>query len=613
MGNIIELDEQLANQINAGEVVVRPANAVKELVENAIDAGASRIEVAIEEAGLKKIEVVDNGSGILGEDVPLAIRPHATSKIKAIGDLQRLRSLGFRGEALPSIASISRMTIETSTADESAGSRLVAMGPDILTHEPGAKRRGTKIIVEELFYNTPARLKFIKSLQAEVSQILNIMNRLALAHPEIAFVLTNEGREQLRTAGNGDMRQVIAAVYGMRVAKKIRKIQGEDLDHSITGFVSLPELTWSNRNRISLFINGRYIWNLDLNRAIIEGYGSKLMVGRFPLAVISISMDPHLVGVNVHPTKQEVELSKKEELKNLIRQAIRETLADEVLIPDALENLNGQLKEKPTAAPEPARPAWTAEPVAETISQVEERPSQPLLSPQKEEVIFQELFDAGPQFLDETEEKAQFPALQFLGQLHATYLLCQAEDGLYIVDQHAAQERFKYEYWRDKIGEVQMEQQSLLMPYIFDFPKDEFIQILEQKEGLEVAGVFLEEYGDQQFILREHPTWMPEARIEEVVKEMIDRLLASREISVKALREDLAIMIACKSSIKAHDVLDADSCKRVLTDLASCKNPYNCPHGRPTMVHFTGTDLEKMFRRIMQSHLSKASSWKLSD
>lgn len=350
MGKIIELNEALANQIAAGEVVERPASVVKELVENSIDAGSSKITVSVEEAGLRLIEVTDNGLGLEKEDVALALRRHATSKIKDSADLFRIRTLGFRGEALPSIASVSQMTIETSNAQEEAGTKLIAKGGTIETLEPLAKRLGTKISVANLFYNTPARLKYIKSLQAELSHITDIINRLSLAHPEISFTLVNEGKEFLKTAGNGDLRQVIAAIYGIGTAKKMREINGSDLDFELTGYVSLPELTRANRNYITILINGRFIKNFLLNRAILEGYGNRLMVGRFPFAVLSIKIDPKLADVNVHPTKQEVRLSKERELMTLISKAIDEALSEGVLIPEALENLQGRVKEKETVS-----------------------------------------------------------------------------------------------------------------------------------------------------------------------------------------------------------------------------------------------------------------------
>ena len=338
MGKIQELSERLANQIAAGEVVERPASVVKELVENAIDAKATQIDILIEEAGLKKIQIVDNGEGINQDDVENAFKRHATSKIHNRDDLFRIRTLGFRGEALPSIASVSEMTLETSTADETQGSYLFLKGGKIEEHRPASLRTGTKITVENLFFNTPARLKYVKSLQTELSNIGDIVNRMALSHPNIAFRLVHDGHKMLSTSGTGDLKQTLAGIYGVATAKKMLKVEAKDLDFTLNGYVSLPEVTRASRNYLSVIINGRYIKNYALNKAIINGYQSKLMVGRYPIAVLEITMDPLLVDVNVHPTKQEVRLSKEKELMELISRGIAESLRQINLIPDVGEN-----------------------------------------------------------------------------------------------------------------------------------------------------------------------------------------------------------------------------------------------------------------------------------
>ena len=303
MGKIEELSLTLANQIAAGEVVERPASVVKELVENAIDAGSTRIEINLEESGLKKIQVIDNGEGIAPEDVLNAFKRHATSKIHSRDDLFRIRTLGFRGEALPSIASVSEITLETSTGN-GEGSYLFLSGGHVKENKSHSLRKGTSIIVENLFFNTPARLKYVKTLQTELANVGDIVNRLAMSHPDIAFRLTHDGNQMLTTTGSGDLKQTIAGIYGVANAKKMLAVTREDLDFKLNGFISLPEVTRASRNYMSLIINGRFIKNFILNKAIVEGYGSKLMVGRFPLVVLQIEMDPLLVDVNVHPTNK---------------------------------------------------------------------------------------------------------------------------------------------------------------------------------------------------------------------------------------------------------------------------------------------------------------------
>ncbi|MGO3371361.1 DNA mismatch repair endonuclease MutL [Pseudolactococcus laudensis] len=626
---IIELDDNLANKIAAGEVIERPASVVKELLENAIDAKSTQITVKIEESGLKSIEIIDNGEGIANDEVALALKRHATSKIKDVDDLFRIRTLGFRGEALPSIASVSELTINTSVADngDESGTLLVAKGGEIIQNSPAPKRVGTRIKVENLFYNTPARLKYIKSLQAELGHITDIINRLSLAHPEVAFTLINDGREMMKTAGTGDLKQALAGVYGISTAKKMIAISAQDLDFDVTGYVSLPELTRANRNYITVLLNGRYIKNFLINRAIVDGYGSKLMVGRFPIAVIDIKIDPFLADVNVHPTKQEVRISKERELMVLISKAISQALQPQTLIPDALENLTKQTKpvfptpkHEQTQLPLQNKTLYcdtdrqdfyvkekaTFEKVPETLSELEEvnvkaidDKSETESEPPREFVVTESVELQS----DEASKSNQtFPELEFLAQMHGTYLLCQSPEGLYIVDQHAAQERVKYEYYRDKIGQVNYDQQQLLAPIFINLPQNDLLTVLEKKDLLAEAGVFLDTYGDNQLILREHPIWMQDDEIESATYELIDLLLDGREVSVKKYREDLAIMIACKSSIKANMYIDAASARDLLQQLAHCENPYNCPHGRPALVAFSNTDLEKMFRRIQQTH-----------
>ncbi|MDO4667935.1 MAG: DNA mismatch repair endonuclease MutL [Streptococcus sp.] len=636
MTKIIELPEILANQIAAGEVIERPSSVVKELIENSLDAGASQIIIEIEESGLKSIQITDNGEGIAPDEVALALRRHATSKIKNQSDLFRIRTLGFRGEALPSIASVSVVTILTMTEQGNHGIKLVSRGGKIEKTEEVSCPVGTKITVEDLFFNTPARLKYMKSQQAELSHIIDVVNRLGLAHPEVSFSLISDGRQLTQTAGVGNLRQAIAGIYGLATAKKMVEISASDLDFEVTGYVSLPELTRANRNYITILINGRYIKNFLLNRAILDGYGSKLMVGRFPIAVLAIQIDPYLADVNVHPTKQEVRISKERELMTLISQAISSSLKNQDLIPDALENL------AKTTINRVAKPEQTSLSLKENKLYYDKEKNDFFVKPQvaEEQLPFGEELEVkeNPEEKTDTtasvrfaarkgssddqldhpeldiasleralhkldkEETSTFPELEYFGQMHGTYLFAQGKTGLYIIDQHAAQERVKYEYYREKIGEVDSSQQQLLVPYIFEFTADDVLRIKQRQSLLEEVGIFLEEYGANQFILREHPIWFKEEEIESGVYEMCDMLLLTKEVSVKRYRAELAIMMSCKRSIKANHTLDDYSARDLIYQLSQCDNPYNCPHGRPVLVHFSNGDMEKMFRRIQENH-----------
>lgn len=650
MSRIIELPEILANQIAAGEVIERPASVVKELVENAIDAEANQISIDIEESGLQKIVITDNGIGMSRDDLELSLRRHATSKIKNQADLFRIRTLGFRGEALPSIASISYLTMETASEDEASGTALFAKGGHIESIETISRPRGTKISVENLFYNTPARLKYLKSLQSELAHIVDIINRLSLAHPDIAFTLTSNGRQVTQTAGTGDLRQAIAGIYGLNTAKKMVEISTADLDFEVSGYVSLPELTRANRNYITLLINGRYIKNFLLNRAILDGYGSKLMVGRFPIAVIDIQIDPYLADVNVHPTKQEVRISKERELMTLISTAIKESLKEQDLIPDALENLarsatrkadkpiqtslslkqsniyydadKQDFVERPSVLEEPVQFNQTeVKEIDNVVNQIDESDNEVVKQTlnikfaERDQNLLENEEHASLDFQNkskinrlienlENEETSTFPELDYFGQMHGTYLFAQGKGGLYIIDQHAAQERVKYEYYRDKIGDVDSSLQQLLVPYLFEFSAADFLNLQEKMPLLNQVGIYLEAYGDNTFILREHPIWMKEDEIESGVYEMCDMLLLTNEVSIKKYRTELAIMMSCKRSIKANHIIDDYSARNLIYQLSKCQNPYNCPHGRPVLINFSSSDMEKMFRRIQENHTS---------
>lgn len=650
----------LANQIAAGEVIERPASVVKELVENAIDAHSTQIDIRIEEAGLRKIEVIDNGDGIPASEVEKAFKRHATSKIHSRDDLFRIRTLGFRGEALPSIASVSEVTLETSTGDEK-GTYLYLKGGKVLEQRSSDARKGSKIAIENLFFNTPARLKYVKTLQTELANIGDIINRLAMSHPTIAFRLVHDGNQMLRTVGNGDLRQTLAGVYGVQTAKKMRPIKNENLDFTISGYVSLPEVTRASRNYLSIIINGRYIKNYLLNKAIVEGYGSKLMVGRFPIAAIEIKMDPLLVDVNVHPTKQEVRISNEKELMKLLTEAIQEALGKEQLIPDALENLGFKNKFKKTMDKSEQIQIEFEKEKAEQLRNEYEEPNTHDQSPHSDTEIvsasqednevhhntnedrfyyaeeknsqesidksnFSQIEEKVPSFktleaqsdlaelhqgshvkaadkmMAEENENKQLPRLEYIGQMHGTYLFAQNEKGLYILDQHAAQERIKYEYFRKKIGEVSSDLQELLVPIMLDYPNSDVIKIQESQEALAKVGINLEPFGQNSFLLRRHPVWFTAGEEEKIVRELIDLLLENGSISIAKFREATAIMMSCKQSIKANHYLNAHEARQLLIDLAETENPYNCPHGRPVLIKFSNKDMEKMFKRIQDPH-----------
>lgn len=630
MAKIQELSDILADQIAAGEVVERPASVVKELVENAIDAGSSRIDILLAESGLKMIRVIDNGSGIEGSQVETAFKRHATSKITSRADLFRVGTLGFRGEALPSIASIADVKMTSATA-EGPGQFVHYRGGELIEHREAQSRQGTDITVSDLFFNTPARLKYLKSLATELSKITDIINRIALSYPEIAFSLQNDERQLMRTSGQGNVQQVLANIYGTHNAQKMLDIHGENVDFRIDGYVSLPEFTRANRSYITILVNGRYIKNFHISKAIIEGYGSKLMVGRYPVAVINIQTDPLLVDVNVHPSKLEVRISEESALTELISKTIFDRLADQNLIPDAVDNLKKKRVTKPVGEQldltktvlsgsfgnaTPDESAAVEEEDASAPLQPSVAATKPIIISTRQDLQsdriaeFKEKYadtaeQATPDAGDESEKAAstsRFPALTYIGQMHGTYLFAEADDGLYIVDQHAAQERINYEYYRVQIGQVSDDQQDLLVPIYLDYSTTDTLRIKEKQSVLEACGLFLEEFGRNTFIVRHHPTWFKKGQEEDTVKEMVDYVLNDRNMTVAKFREATAIMMSCKRAIKANHHLDDLQAKQLLKDLAKVENPFNCPHGRPVLVHFSTTDMEKMFKRIQDPH-----------
>lgn len=600
--NIVELTDALSNKIAAGEVVERPASVVKELVENAIDAGSTVIDILVEEAGLNKITIIDNGSGIEEEDVATAFLRHATSKIKNEADLFRVHTLGFRGEALPSIASVSHLTLETSTG-ESKGTTISLEGGKIIEQKSGHARKGTQIEVSQLFFNTPARLKYLKSLPTELGNITDILNRLALAHPNISFRFSHNGKPLLQTNGNGDLRQVIAAIYGVSIAKKSIPVKAESLDFKISGYAILPEINRSNRNYISTIINGRFIKNFALVKAIQEGYHTLLPIGRFPIIVLQIEMDPIIVDVNVHPAKLEVRLSKEKELGQLISQMIKQAFHELQLIPD------GEIskKQKEIQKSEQIQMSFEENKPKEETPTLFSKPSIPEYVPSDNDVPIENdfVFETAPVYTSEehiehketTQER--IPKMYPIGQMHATYIFAQNENGLYIIDQHAAQERIKYEFYREKIGEVSRELQELLVPIVLEFPTDEYVRLEEQKVKLEEVGVFLENFGQNSYIIRAHPTWFPKDEEEEMLREIIDEALTSPSISIHKLREDTAIMMSCKKSIKANHYLTMKDMETLLDTLREASDPFTCPHGRPVIIQYSTYELEKMFKRVM--------------
>jgi len=631
------MDEFLSNKIAAGEVVERPSSVVKELVENAIDAGSTSIEVVLEEAGMTSIQVIDNGCGMDEDDALISFQRHATSKINNEHDLFRIRTLGFRGEALASIASVSKVDLITSNGED--GIEVHLEGGHVIDKKPGALRKGADITVSQLFFNTPARLKYMKTIQTELGHTIDLMNRLALCYPNIAFKLTHHNHNLLQTNGRGDLRQVLAAIYGVANARKMIHFEGESKDYTISGYATIPEITRASKNYMSVFVNGRWVRHYTIQKAIIDAYHTFLPIGRFPISVIHIEGDPFLTDVNVHPAKQQIRLSKEADLMQLIEESLHKAIRNSMKAPEiaqkkkktstpSSEQINfwktinynttnmPQFNEKPKTEEkiidsddsfpmfkenvvnkEPAK-GFTVE---ESWEEVKDSQGINDLGITQEEVWSEnEEEQVQEEIIPDETSKEPFPELEIVGQIHGTYIVAQSEDGFYLIDQHAAQERIKYEYFKDMVGEVNPdERQSLLLPLTFHYSADEALTLRENAKTLEEVGVYLEEFGQNSFVVREHPTWFPKDFESEIIEELIEQVIRERKTDVKKLREEAAIMMSCKRSIKANHYLDKQQIERLLQDLKTRVNPFTCPHGRPVIVHFRTYEIEKMFKRVM--------------
>ena len=707
MGKINILSAELSNKIAAGEVVERPSSVVKELVENSIDAGSTNIKVIIKEFGIQQIRIIDNGSGISNDDLARAFLRHATSKISADYDLFHIETLGFRGEALASISSVSKVTIK-SCAGEAQGKMLVLEGGKVVSEEYYAPIKGTDLSVENLFYNTPARLKYLRNPHTEQANITNIIHKFALSYPNVAFELHVDGKITFKTYGDGDVHKILSKIYNMGVARNMIEFSGNNDDYRVFGYISVPEETRASKNYINIFINGRYIKNYGIQNAIIDAYGTLLMINRYPLCVINIEMDPILLDVNVHPTKQEVRLSKEAELMRLIKEVIAERLSNYTYIPqgmnnvltkkekakiekinflDELDNKFGDVEDKNIFSEEKKEPDVdlevelsfpdTQEEVASHVIQEDEflfggdlltnsreektlvqskentsnqrsktqriKSDLPDLSynsyprdnrnkfgdkPTKKEIEnfmnfskkednasyddrtekvvsnvvkddshFNEIKDAKIVQDDDTKVRT-LPDLKVLAQIFKTYILSEADNKLFLIDQHAAAERYNYEKLQREFIERKNYKKQMLIPLMFDFSVEEAAEVRNNLEKFEELGIVFEEFGDNSYVVREFPGWIEEDE-EQMIKIIVEKVLRNNNITFNELRNDAIAMASCKMSIKANQILTDVEMNKVISDLYECRNPFTCPHGRPIITKMEKKDLEKMFKRIV--------------
>ena len=587
MSKIKVMDDTLANKIAAGEVVERVVSIVKELIENAIDAEADSITIELKEAGLREIKITDNGIGMNNEDAKLAFVRHATSKIYDDDDLFNINTLGFRGEALPSIAAVSEVEVKTCQKDSEIGTYLHIKGGKILKEDMIATNTGTSFKISNLFYNTPARLKHLSSSYAELANVIDYVNKIALSYTSIRFKLTNDDKELLSTNGSGNLLKVINSIYGLNIAKKMVEITGENDDYKIKGYISLPEVTRSSKNHMTTIVNGRVVRNSILYKSINEAYSNYKEDSRYPICVIIIETDPSLLDVNIHPSKLDIRFSNFDELNHLIKETITTSLKDKMLIPNIeipevelpkyehitlnieRENTNEEYKNKLTDL--------INFKIAETEESVEE------------EIVTE---------VTNIEGNKKLPELYPVALLLGTYIVCENDEGIYLIDQHAAKERCNYEKVSYALSHPNNDTITPLVPIVIELPKNEIIILNENKDIFDDLNITYEEFGTSAIRIITHPTWFTEGREIEIINGIIEMILnKGKDFSLTKFRDSLAKMVACKMSIKANTYIDKPSMEALINDLRKCKNPYNCPHGRPAIIHFSIYELEKMFHR----------------
>ncbi len=597
MSKIKVMDELLSNQIAAGEVVERCVSIVKELVENSVDAQSTNIVIELKEAGIREIKVTDNGIGMDKDDALLAFQRHATSKLYTSDDLFRIQSLGFRGEALPSIASVSDVVLKTCQNKE--GTLIHIKGGKILENSSCEARVGTSITVSHLFYNTPARLKHLSSIYAELAHIVDYVNKMALSYPNIQFQLINDEKELLNTDGTGRLLKVIHSIYGSDVTKKMISVSNENDDYQIEGYISMPELNRSSRNYMTTLVNGRVVKNTVLNKVINESYSSFKEDTRYPIVVLNIHTDPSLIDVNIHPSKLDIKFSNFEDLKELVHTMIENAIRNKLLIPK-MEAKNGipetETKyenttlnlERPAVQEDDSTSFYTSSLTA-AIN----------MNDVLEEIDFDRL-EKQNDYIETIEEDKKLPELYPVGLALGTYMICENEKGIYLIDQHAAQERINYEKYSYLLSHPTSNSIRSLVPIVIELPLNDFLIIQKNIDILKKLNIEVEEFGQSSIRVVSHPTWFMKGKEEIIIQNIIEMIIAEQSsFDLTKFVDHVAATMACKASIKGNTRITKEDMESIIDQLRRCKNPFNCPHGRPTIIEFRIYEIEKMFKRSM--------------
>ena len=573
MSVIKEMSENLANKIAAGEVIEKCSSVVKELVENSIDANATIIKISLEKGGLSKITVTDNGIGMDHTDALMCFKRHATSKIYRDDDLYFINTLGFRGEALPSIASVSEITLITTKKE--VGTKIVIKGGKVLTDELADARIGTKVTVENLFYNTPARLKYLKSENTELNNIVTFIEKLAMAKPNISFTLTNNDNIIVKTSGSNDLLKTIHEIYGVATSSKMIKIKNMNDDFIIEGYISKPEILKANRNHLTTIVNGRVVRNMEINKAINDAYYTYKPYGKYPVVILNIEIDPTMVDVNIHPTKQDIKISKINSLYDLIYNTIKDALYQTLLIPEINIAKEDSLEEIIPSN-------FTTEKATRENIQV-----------------VQTEMDLVTGEVNNKNVELKSLALYPVGLCLGTYIVAENDEGIYLIDQHAAQERVNYENYLANLKKEKTSVINMLVPVTIELSASDYLKLKDKINILEEMGFIWEEFGINTICIKAHPFWLKKDYEEESIRKIIDLIISLDNFDEIKFRENVAITLACKMAIKANEHISMMQIEELLNNLVKCDNPYNCPHGRPTIIKFTIYDLEKMFKRAM--------------
>lgn len=551
------MSDSLTNKIAAGEVIEKCVNVVKELVENSIDAEASKIYIELVDSGIKEVKVVDDGIGMNREDATLAFSRHATSKLKNEEDLFSINTLGFRGEALPSIASVSKVILETSDGKE--GTKIVIEGGKTKKITSASLKRGTIIKVSDIFYNTPVRFKYLKTLPYELAITVSYVEKIALSNPDIKFRLKNNDKLILETLGNGKLEDTILKIYGLSNLKEMIPISLKTADYEISGFLGKPTLQKRTISSLTTSVNKRVIKNYEINQALINPYHKYMPPDKYPYVILNINVDPSLLDVNIHPSKQDIKFAKLKALKEILTNLVLETFKERDLIPNKLSD-NFYVKE--------------------------------------EESDYQNNFTFKEDKLEIPLEE-ETPLFNIIGSFLNTYIIMSKDDTLYLMDQHAAHERINFEKILKALKE-KPKVASFLIPLELDLDPSDFLFLKEREKELLDFGFHIEEFGVNSLVVRTHPLWWEEELTKEDLKDMLIMILKEGNFDSETFHKKLAATKACKKSVKAHDYLSLENMKELVKELFSCDNPYNCPHGRPTIIKFSNYELEKMFQRIME-------------